>query len=119
MADLSKIKLPNNNEYDLKDAVARSGLASKQDKITVDTITTTTVWNGNDPYTQVVTLGSYTPTANSKVDIQVNAVVIAQLIEDGVKGLYISNSNGTLTMYSIGASPSVALTVQVTITEVN
>ena len=26
MADISKIKLPNNSEYDIKDAVARAGL---------------------------------------------------------------------------------------------
>lgn len=38
MADISKITLPNNNEYDLKDATARSGLTSKQDKITANGI---------------------------------------------------------------------------------
>ena len=36
MADISKITLPNNSEYDLKDATARSGLTSKQDKITAN-----------------------------------------------------------------------------------
>jgi len=33
MADISKITLPNNAEYDLKDATARSGLANKQDTL--------------------------------------------------------------------------------------
>lgn len=33
MADLSKLKLPDNSEYDLKDATARSGLATKQDTL--------------------------------------------------------------------------------------
>lgn len=29
MADISKIKLPNNNEYDIKDSTARSQLGNK------------------------------------------------------------------------------------------
>ena len=33
MADLSKLILPNNSEYDLKDATARDGLATKQDTL--------------------------------------------------------------------------------------
>lgn len=82
-----------------------------------DTITTTTSWSGNGPYTQTVTLAHYTPTAYSKVDIQPDATAIAQLISDGVQALYISNNNGTLTMYAVGAAPTAALTLQVTITE--
>jgi len=34
LADISKITLPNNSEYDIKDATARQGLDGKQDKIT-------------------------------------------------------------------------------------
>lgn len=33
MADLSKLKLPDNSEYNLKDATARDGLANKQDTL--------------------------------------------------------------------------------------
>lgn len=87
-------------------------------KVRLDTITTTTSWSGSGPYTQTVTLGSYTPTAYSKVDLQPNATALAQLISDGVQALYVSNTNGTLTMYAIGAAPTAALTLQVTITEV-
>ena len=36
MAELSQIKMPNNTTYDLKDATARQGLASKQDLIQID-----------------------------------------------------------------------------------
>ena len=84
-----------------------------------DTITTTTTWSGSSsPYTQVVTLANYTPTSNSKVDIQPDATTINQLITDSVKALYVSNSSGILTMYAVGASPTVSLTLQVSITEV-
>lgn len=109
MADLSKITLPNNVTYNLKDATAR---------VYIDTITTTTTWSGSDPYTQTVTLTNYTVTSNSKIDIQPDSTAINQLIADSVKALYIVNNNGTLTLYAIGASPTVALTLQVTITEV-
>lgn len=83
-----------------------------------DTVTTTTTWSGSGPYTQTVTLAHYTPTANSKIDIQPDAAAIAQLITDGVTALYIENSGGTLTMYAVGAAPTAALTLQVSITEV-
>lgn len=91
---------------------------NKQAKIYTDSVTTTTTWTGAGPYTQTVTLASYTPTSNSKVDIQPDASAIAQLIADGVTGLYISNTSGTLTMYAIGSAPTAAMTLQVTITEV-
>ena len=84
----------------------------------LDSITTTTTWSGSGPYTQTVSLGSHTPTANSKVDLQPNATVISQMISDGVKALYVSNTSGTLTMYAVGAAPTVALTIQATVTEV-
>ena len=38
MADISKITLPSNDEYNIKDATARSELSGKQDVITVDGI---------------------------------------------------------------------------------
>lgn len=83
-----------------------------------DTIALATSWTGNGPYTQVVTLTSGTPTENSKIDLQPDATAIAQLAEDGVQALYIANNNGTLTAYAIGAAPTTALTLQVTVTEV-
>ena len=92
---------------------------SRQAQIYTDTITTTTTWSGSGPYTQTVTLSNYTPTSNSKVDLQPDSTVISQMISDGVNGLYISNTNGTLTMYAIGAAPTAVLTLQVSITEVN
>lgn len=79
------------------------------------TITLSTTWSGSDPYTQTVTLpGINRITANTKFDIQPDATVIAQMIDDGVKALYIANDNGTLTAYAVGAAPTASLTVQVT-----
>ena len=82
------------------------------------TITLSTTWSGNDPYTQTVTVTGATVTSNSKVDLQPDATVIASLMNDGVKALYISNTNGTLTAYASGASTSSSLTIQCTVTEV-
>lgn len=91
---------------------------SRQSQIYTDTITTTTTWSGSGPYTQTVTLSNYTPTSNSKVDLQPDSTVISQMISDSVNGLYVSNTNGVLTLYAIGTAPTSAMTLQVSITEV-
>ena len=84
-----------------------------------DTITLSTSWSGSGPYTQTVTLPNYTATANSKVDLQPDATTINQMITDKVLALYISNTNGTLTAYAIGAAPTASMTIQATVTEVS
>lgn len=90
-----------------------------QAQIGVDYITTSTTWTGNSsPYTQTVTLSSYTVTANTKVDVQADATTLAALAIVGTTQLFISNNNGTLTLYAIGNKPTSALTLQVTCTEV-
>lgn len=109
MADLSSITLPNGVTYDFKDSTAR---------VHTDTITTTTSWSGNGPYTQTVTLTNYTATSNTKVDIQPSSTEIEQMVSDGVTAIYIVNNSGTLTAYAVGAAPSAAMTLQVTVTEV-
>lgn len=132
MADVSKIKsLDGNTSYDIKDATARSllnghsvGKNVPSDAVFTDTkpsklsISLSDTWTGEDPYTQTVTVTGYTITANSKVDLQPDADGIAQLIEDGVKALYIANNNGTLTAYAVGAEISTAMTIQCTVMEV-
>lgn len=89
-----------------------------QNPVIKDTIVTTTTWSGAGPYSQTVTPTTFTVSSNSKVDIQPNATVLSQLMTDGVTALYIENNNGTLTLYALGAAPTTAMTLQVTITEV-
>lgn len=74
-------------------------------------------WTGDtSPYTQSITIAG--STAHTKVDLQPDASAIAQLITDGVAGMYIANDGGTLTAYAVSAKPTVDLTIQTTLTEV-
>ena len=84
----------------------------------VGTITLSTTWSGNGPYTQTVTVNYATVTKNSKIDLQPDASSLAQLISDGVSALFIENNNTTLTAYAVGASPTTSLTLQCVVTEV-
>lgn len=102
---------------DVKDTPTKGYVDGKAPKKLAISLSST--WSGDGPYTQTVTLSGYTVTANSKVDIQPDSTVIAQLITDGVAALYIDNTSGALTAYAIGAAPTAALTVQCTVTEVN
>ena len=82
------------------------------------TVTLSTNWTGSaSPYTQTVTISG--TTANSKVDLQPDTTTITQMADDGTIALYISNENGTLTANAVGEKPTVALTIQATITEVS
>ena len=74
-------------------------------------------WLGSEsPYSQTVTgLGT---TANSKVDIQMDATALGVIIDSGTSALWIENNNGTLTAKALGEKPNANLSVQVTITEV-
>ena len=84
----------------------------------VGSISLSSSWSGSGPYSQTVTVTGVTVTANSKVDLQPTAAQIASLISAGVNGMVVENNNGTLTLYSLGNTPSSELTIQVTVTEV-
>ena len=93
-------------------------LQKKADTTKKTTVTLSTGWTGDaSPYTQSVTISG--TTANSKVDLQPDATAIAQMANDGTVALYIANDNGVLTAYAVGEKPTVALTVQATVTEVS
>lgn len=82
------------------------------------TVILSTNWTGDaSPYTQTVTISG--TTANSKVDLQPDAAIIAQMADDSTVALYIANDNGTLTAYAVGEKPTSELTIQATITEVS
>ena len=95
-----------------------TALQKKADTTKKTSITLSTNWTGNtSPYTQTITISG--TTANSKVDLQPDATVIAQMADDGTVALYIANDNGVLTAYAVGEKPTVELTIQATITEVS
>lgn len=107
--------------YDPQGTVAAAGgipayVSSNSPKPKVASVNLSTTWAGAGPYTQTVTVSG--ATANSKIDLQPTAAQLQQLIDDGVQALYISNDNGTLTAYALGAAPTEALTLQCTLTEV-
>lgn len=73
-------------------------------------------WSGSGPYSQSVTISG--ATANSKIDLQPDSTVLAQMTTDGTTALYVENNNGTLTAWAMGAAPTATLTIQYTKTEV-
>ena len=82
------------------------------------TITLTTNWIGNGPYTQNVTVSGATVTATKRVTLTPSGAQLQQLLEDGVATLQTENNNGTITVYAIGNPPSVQMTIACTVSEV-
>jgi hypothetical protein len=74
-------------------------------------------WLGSEsPYSQTVTgLGT---TANSKVDIQIDAAAYNTMVDSGTGAIYVANDNGTITAYALGDKPTADITLQVAISEV-
>lgn len=93
-----------------------TALQRKQGGIQLSTVSLSTDWEGSDPYRQVVSIPGTTP--HSKIDLQPDADLLAQLVSDGVTALWIENDAGTLRACALGAAPSSGLEVQCTITEV-
>ena len=91
--------------------------ASGGSSVVVGTLTLTTTWQGSGPYTQTVSITG--GTANSKIDLQPNSTVLTQMTTDGVTAMYVENNNGTFTVYTLGAAPSAALSIQYTRMEVS
>ena len=76
-------------------------------------VTLGTEWEGEDPYIQEVSVSG--AGAWSKVDIQADDDVLVQLINDGVRAVWIENDAGTFTAHAIGGHNSVEVVLQCTI----
>lgn len=85
---------------------------------TPGTITIGTGWSSTEPFSIVVTSQDYTVTEHTMVSILPHTGTLIQMREDGVQTMYITNDEGTLTVYAIGHAPTVAMTVPVLYTEV-
>lgn len=96
--------------------VSAKGLKSapKGDKITLSLPTASWTASGNN-FVQTVTIPSGTTT--SQVDLQGDATVIQQMLDDGVTAIFVSNADGVFTVTAMTAAPTVDLTVQGTVTE--
>ena len=74
-------------------------------------------WTGSEsPYTQSVTITG--GKATSQVDVQGDAAVIQQMLDDGTNAIYIANNNGTFTAYAVGEKPTADLNMQLTMYDV-
>lgn len=97
----------------------QAALDGKQPVVQLGEVVVGTTWSeSSGVFSQAVTVTGATVTANSKVDLQLGAAALQQLLSDGVAALWVENNNGTLTACALGAAPSAAMTVQCTVTEV-
>ena len=81
--------------------------------VMASSVTLGTTWSGSDPYTQTVTIAN--ATAWSKVDLQPDDEVLAQLINDGVRAIWIENDDGVFTAHAIGGVNTESVTLQCTL----
>jgi len=86
----------------------------KQSSVTLSASSWTN--NGDETFSQTVTISN--GTSNSKVELQPDSTAIIQLINDGVASMRIDNNSGIFTAVAIKAKPTVNLTIQITLTEV-
>lgn len=75
-------------------------------------------WANNIENVFAQSISSSNVTSNSKVDLQPDKTILIQLINDGVLSIYTECTEGTITVFVIGAKPSVDLTIQATKVEV-
>lgn len=71
-------------------------------------------WSAEEPYSQAAALVGLT--AGSLVALQPTAAQLMALQEAGVTALTAANTDGSLTVYALGAAPAADLTLQVTVT---
>lgn len=109
------------NMNDLESRIA-AGFEAASDIAAVQTVQTTTSWTeqnttaGTQYWQQVVAVPNLA--AQAQVDIALDADGLNQLLDDGVTALWAENDSGTCTVKALGAAPTAALTLYLTITEV-
>ena len=71
-------------------------------------------------YTQVITssIPSAMRHAYTSVDLRYDSDAVDQLVSDGISALYVENNAGVFTIYSVGAVPTEALSLQAVLSEV-
>ena len=116
-----------NSSSGASDGVAATPAAVKSavEQTTPDTVTvqTTTSWAsqsttaGTEYWEQSVTIPGLG--ASDQVDIALDADGLNQLLEDGVTALWAENTDGACVIKALGAAPTVALTLHLTLTEVS
>lgn len=84
-----------------------------QSTILKSSVTLGTEWEGEDPFTQSVSIAYATPF--SIVTLQADDEALAQLINDGVRALWIENDDGVLTAHAVGGVNTVELVLQCTL----
>lgn len=75
-------------------------------------------WANNIENVFAQSISSSNVTHNSKVDLQPDKTILIRLINDGVLSMYAECTDGTITVFVIGAKPTVDLTIQATKVEV-
>jgi hypothetical protein len=119
ITELTNVTSVNDNDLLIVETSDGTRSVSKSDLIKIKSATISLLanaWNENGTFIQSIIING--ATTNSKIDLQPDSVVLNQLINDRVSALYIENNGGTFTACAIGAAPTVDLTIQATITEV-
>ena len=73
--------------------------------------------NKDETYSQIVSIPQ--GKINSMIELQPDTTILLKMIEDSVISIGVTNDNGTFTANAIGATPTVDLTIQCTIIEVD
>ena len=73
-------------------------------------------WSAEEPFSQSVTFAGLS--AGSLVGLQPTAAQLMALQQAGVTALTAANTDGALTVYTLGAAPTADLTLQITVTAI-
>ena len=110
----------NMNDLESRIAAGFTGVPENPEVVTVQTTTSWTSQSttaGTEYWEQSVTVPGLG--TSDQVDISLDADGLNQLLEDGVTALWAENTGGACVIKALGAAPTVALTLHLTLTEVS